>query len=80
MSEFLPYKAKESIFSLSKCISPRIAKLEIIIIEFTEEMIGICHCGIFGLVNCINYFKDLFSKKFIISTHNQNDIFRATVV
>jgi hypothetical protein len=80
MSKLLPYEAKEPIFSLSEGISPRIAKLEVVIIEFTEEMISIGNCRLFGLINCIDYLEDLLPKKLIITTHNHSNILGVTVV
>lgn len=80
MPKLLPYEAKQPVFAFSEAVGPRIAELEVVLIELAEEVVGVGHCRLFRLVDCIDNLKNLLAKKLIVPTHNHSDILRAAVV
>lgn len=80
VSELLPDEAKQPVLGFSEGVGPRVAELEVVLVELAEEVIGVGHSGLFGLVDCIDNLKHLLAKELIVPTHNHSDILRAAVV
>ena len=80
MPELLPNEAKQPVFGVSEGVGPRIAELEVILVELPEEVIGVSHCWLFGLVDGIDDLKNLLPEKLIVPAHNDSDVLGVAVV
>jgi hypothetical protein len=80
MAKLLPDKAKEPILGFSKGVCPRVAQLEVPLIELPKKMVGISHCWFFGLINCVDDFKYLLPEQLVIPAHDDGDILEGAVV
>lgn len=53
VAKFLAYESVIFVFDLSDVVRTGVAFLEVVFMKMTVEVISICYCWLFGLINCI---------------------------
>ncbi len=69
MSELLADEAVHLVFDFSQSIGARVALLEVILVQLAEEMVGIGHSWLLGLIDHIEDLEDQLAQQFIVSAH-----------